>query len=108
MSRILIVDDEQSICWAFREFLTDEGHEVDVASTAEEGLQCAANTRHDALLLDVRLPGIDGLTAMQQFQQASADMPIIVMTAFGNLDTVVKATRSTTSPSRSTWTRPGP
>ncbi len=91
MSRILIVDDEQSICWAFREFLTDEGHEVDVASTAEEGLQCAANTRHDALLLDVRLPGIDGLTAMQQFQQASADMPIIVMTAFGNLDTAVKA-----------------
>jgi len=91
MSRILIVDDEASICWAFREFLTDEGHDVDVASSAEEGLQYASRTQHDALLLDVRLPGMDGLTAMRQFQQTSAETPIIVMTAFGNLDTAVKA-----------------
>src|SRR5690606_27667405 len=80
-----------SICWAFREFLTDEGHDVDVASSAEEGLQFAAQARHDALLLDVRLPGIDGLTAMRQFQQTSAETPILVMPAFGNLDTAVKA-----------------
>ena len=39
MSRILIVDDEASICWAFRESLTDEGHEVHVAASAEEGLR---------------------------------------------------------------------
>ena len=55
MSRILIVDDEASICWAFREFLTDEGHEVDVAASAEEGLQLAGAAPPDAVVLDVRL-----------------------------------------------------
>ena len=41
MSRVLVVDDEASICWALREFLGDLGHEVDVASSAEEGLEVA-------------------------------------------------------------------
>ncbi len=91
MSRILIVDDEESICWAFREFLTDDGHEVSVASSAEEGLRCAAQSPHDALVLDVRLPGMDGISAMRRFQETMHAAPIIVMTAFGNLDTAVKA-----------------
>ena len=90
MSRILIVDDEASICWAFREFLTDEGHQVDVASTAEQGFQLAAAGPPDAVVLDIRLPGIDGLQAMGRFQSLSA-APIVIITAFGNLDTAVRA-----------------
>ena len=69
MSRVLIVDDEESICWAFREFLTDEGHVVDVASSAEEGLSRAEEARPDALVLDIRLPGLDGLSAMGRFRR---------------------------------------
>ena len=65
MSRILIVDDEASICWAFRESLADEGHHVEVAASAEEGLRIADAGPLDAVVLDVRLPGMDGLTAMQ-------------------------------------------
>ena len=45
MSRILIVDDEASICWAFRESLGDDGHHVEVAATAEEGLRIAGSNR---------------------------------------------------------------
>src|SRR3982750_3636173 len=91
MSHILIVDDEASICWAFREFLTDEGHQVDVASSAEEGLKLAEARVPDAVVLDVRLPGMDGLSALPEFRSRVGASPIVVITAFGNLDTAVRA-----------------
>ena len=69
MSRILIVDDEASICWAFREFLADEGHDVSVAASAEEGFEIADGGALDAVVLDVRLPGMDGLTALSRFRE---------------------------------------
>ena len=91
MSRILIVDDEASICWAFRESLADEGHHVEVAASAEEGLRIADASPLDAVVLDVRLPGMDGLTAMPTFRERIGPAPIIVITAFGNLETAVRA-----------------
>ena len=91
MSRVLVVDDEASICWALREFLGDQGHEVDVASSAEEGLELAGREPHDAVILDVRLPGIDGLSALGKFRELAGPAPIIVITAFGNLETAVRA-----------------
>ena len=84
MSRILIVDDEASICWALRESLTDEGHDVDVASSAEQGLQLARATRPDALVLDIRLPGTDGLTAMKAFQAVIGPAPMRNPSTAGN------------------------
>jgi two-component system nitrogen regulation response regulator GlnG len=91
MSRILIVDDEASICWAFREFLADLGHDVRIAATAEEGFEIAEQNELDAVVLDVRLPGMDGLTALSRFREQVGPAPIVVMTAFGNLETVVQA-----------------
>jgi DNA-binding NtrC family response regulator len=91
MARILIVDDEASICWAFRESLGDLGHEVDVAASAEEGLQIASHNNLDVVVLDVRLPGVDGLTAMRSFRERLGPVPIVVITAFGNLETAVRA-----------------
>jgi two-component system nitrogen regulation response regulator GlnG len=91
MSRILIVDDEASICWAFREFLTDEGHRVDVAASAEEGLKLAEQSPPDAVVLDIRLPGVDGLAALAAFRDRVGPAPVVVITAFGSLDTAVRA-----------------
>ncbi len=91
MSHVLIVDDEPSICWAFRECLTDEGFSVDVAGTAEQALPMAARIKPDVIVMDVRLPGIDGLQAMQQFRCKFVGVPVIIMTAFGNLKTAVGA-----------------
>jgi DNA-binding NtrC family response regulator len=91
MSRVLIVDDEASICWALRESLGDEGHDVDVAASAEEGMRLADTDAFDAVVLDVRLPGMDGLTAMGGLRDRLGPVPIIVITAFGNLETAVKA-----------------
>ena len=91
MSRILVVDDEPAICWSFRESLGDEGHEVETAASAEEALRLAGLGRFDAAILDVRLPGMDGLTALPLLREALNDVPIVVMTAFGDLETAVKA-----------------
>lgn len=91
MSRVMIVDDEASICWAFGEYLEDLGHDVVIASTAEEGLELARGEALDAVILDVRLPGMDGLSAMGTFRERAGAAPIIIITAFGNLDTAVRA-----------------
>src|SRR6188472_3861063 len=69
------------------------GHTVDVAASAEEGIHLAASTRPDVLILDVRLPGMDGLTAMESFGRYLNGAPIIVITAFGDLRTAVEAVR---------------
>jgi two-component system nitrogen regulation response regulator GlnG len=91
MSRILVVDDEASICWALREFLTDLGHDVDVAANAEDGLRLAESGRPEAIVLDVRLPGMDGLTALRAVRERLPATPVVVITAFGSLETAVRA-----------------
>jgi two-component system nitrogen regulation response regulator GlnG len=91
MSHVLIVDDEPSICWGFRELLTEDGHEVSIASSAEEAIDLASQSAPDAVILDVRLPGRDGLSAIKDLRDRVGDAPIIVVTAFGNLRTAVRA-----------------
>ena len=93
MSRILVVDDEPSISWGLSRLVRGMGHTVDVAASAEEGIHLAAGTRPDVLILDVRLPGMDGLTAMESFGRHLNGAPIIVITAFGDLKTAVEAVR---------------
>jgi two-component system nitrogen regulation response regulator GlnG len=91
MSYVMIVDDEPSICWGFEQLLGDEGHEVRVAASAEEALRLSADRAPDAIVLDVRLPGMDGLTAIGHFRSQLGNVPIVVVTAFGNLEVAVKA-----------------
>jgi len=94
MSRILIVDDEPAIGWSLRELLTDEGHAVEVAASVEAGLETCARFAPQAMLLDVRLPGRDGISALPEFRGIVPDTPVVVMTAFGDLDTAVRAVRA--------------
>lgn len=91
MSRILIVDDEPAISWSLREALADEGHAVEVAASVEAGLQTCERQAPEAILLDVRLPGRDGISALPDFRALVPESPIIVMTAFGDLETAVRA-----------------
>jgi two-component system nitrogen regulation response regulator GlnG len=91
MSHVLVVDDEPAICWGFRELLRGDGHDVTIASSAEEMLQVAGPCQPDAVILDVRLPGQDGLSVMSRLRDLTGDAPIIVITAFGNLETAVRA-----------------
>jgi len=91
---VLVVDDEPSICWALEKMLKQEGHRVVTASSAEEGLSLA--TEHDLsmVVLDVRLPKEDGISALPKFLKATNNAPVVVITAFGDLETAVAAVRN--------------
>ncbi len=94
MNRILIVDDEPAIGWSLRELLRDGGHEVHVAASAEAALEVCGPFKPDTILLDVRLPGRDGISAIPDLRAAAAGAPVVVMTAFGDLDTAVRAVQA--------------
>ena len=91
MSHVLIVDDEPAICWAFRESLADDGHSVETVGNAEEALGSIERQTPDVVVLDVRLPGQDGLSLLSQLRDRIRTTPVIIMTAFGSLDTAVAA-----------------
>ena len=95
MAHVLIIDDEPSICWGLKKLAESLGHVARVASSAEAGLREAEKSpKPEAVFLDVRLPGIDGITAMPQLRERLPDAPIIVMTAHGELETAVDAIRN--------------
>jgi len=94
MPHLLIVDDEQSICWGLAKLAEQLGHSATTAVSAEQGLAATVKSRPDVIMLDVRLPGMDGLAAMRHFQDAAPGVPIVVMTAYGELSTAVAAVRN--------------
>ncbi len=93
MSKVLVVDDEQSICWGLSRLGKSIGHEVVTASSAEQALAMVAETKPEVIVLDVRLPGMDGLTAIGEFRERIGQVPIIVMTAYGDLKTAIDVVR---------------
>jgi two-component system, NtrC family, nitrogen regulation response regulator GlnG len=88
---ILIVDDEEAISWSLRKAFERQGHRVGVAASAEAAFDVAAKIRPDVVVLDVRLPGMDGLAALGRLREITRDAPVIVVTAHGNLSTAVRA-----------------
>lgn len=93
MATLMVVDDEPSICWGLKRTGEALGHQVVTFSSAEAGLEAFRGESPDVLFLDIRLPGMDGLEAMPQFQKLSPEIPVIVMTAYGDLETAVVAVR---------------
>ncbi len=91
MPSVLIVDDEEPIAWALRRAFERIGHKVAVAATAEDGLAKAKTAKPDVVFLDVRLPGMDGLTALDKLKSVAPDAAVVVITAHGNLNTAVRA-----------------
>src|SRR5438874_146604 len=88
---VLIIDDEEPIAWALRRAFEREGYRVAVAATAEDGLAKARQHPPDVVFLDVRLPGMDGLTALGELKKVAPAAAVVVITAHGNLNTAVKA-----------------
>jgi two-component system nitrogen regulation response regulator GlnG len=88
---VLIIDDEEPIAWALRRAFEREKYRVEVSPTAEDGLAKARRQAPDVVFLDVRLPGMDGLTALGELKKAAPLAAVVVITAHGNLNTAVKA-----------------
>src|SRR3990172_5856550 len=91
--RILVVDDEESVRWALRKALERANYRVDLAADGPSGLQAAEEPGVDLALLDVRLPGRDGLDVLREIRKRRPDLPVIMMTAYGTLQVAVEAMR---------------
>ena len=90
---ILIVDDEPSILKSLGGLLTDEGFDVITASNGYEGLKIIDRESPDLVLLDIWMPGIDGIETLKQIKKENPYVQVIVITGHGNIETAVKATK---------------
>ena len=93
MAKVMVVDDEESIVWSFKKLIEGMGHTFSSAATAEKGIEIARKEQPDLVVMDVKLPGMDGLTAIEELQRISARAKFIVITAHGTLDTAVRAVK---------------
>jgi len=94
MARILVADDERSICDAFRLLLESEGHTPLIASTGEEALLLVREQAPDLAFVDVRMPGMGGLEVLKEVGRIAPALPVVVMTAYGTLETAAEALRN--------------
>jgi two-component system, NtrC family, response regulator AtoC len=90
-ARILVVDDEKLIRWSVGERLQRDGYEVLAAESGEQALDLVASNAPDLMLLDVRLPGIDGLTTLQRALSLHPDVTVLMMSAHSTVDIAVEA-----------------
>lgn len=90
---ILVVDDEASICQSLKAILEDEGYQVLVAGSGEEAIKIVAEEMPQLVLLDIWLPGIDGLETLKAIHAAHPNVLIIMMSGHGTIETAVKATK---------------
>ena len=82
MKKILLVDDEPSIQIVYREEFEDEGYEVLSALNGEEGLEIFQAEKPDIVILDIHMPGMNGIEVLRQMKQQRSDIPVILSSAF--------------------------
>ena len=88
--RILVIEDEQKVARALKEGLTHEGYQVDLAFSGEEGFYLLSTAQYDLLLLDLMLPGRDGLEILKSVRKQGMTFPVLVLTARDTVEDRVK------------------
>ena len=90
---ILVVDDEVSICQSLKAILKDEGYQVLVAGSGEEAIKVVDEEMPQLVLLDIWLPGIDGLETLKAIKAAHPNVLVIMMSGHGTIETAVRSTK---------------
>ncbi len=91
--RYLVVDDNRDFADNLREILTDHGAEVDVACCGEEGLERATSRRYDAIVTDMRMPGMDGAQLLNRLRSVDPGVPTVLLSAFSQDELLRRAKR---------------
>jgi DNA-binding NtrC family response regulator len=89
--KILVVDDEPEICWIVKKVLVEAGFDVDLAFDGERGLDMVEKGEPNLVLLDLRLPGIDGLETLKRIKAQHTQLPVVILSAFDNVGAAVRA-----------------
>lgn len=93
MASILIIDDEKAIRKTLTEILSFEGYKIEEAADGEEGLKKFKEKSYDAVLCDIKMPKIDGLDFLQKAVELNPDVPVIMISGHGNIETAVEAVK---------------
>ncbi|GEP93434.1 DNA-binding transcriptional response regulator, NtrC family, contains REC, AAA-type ATPase, and a Fis-type DNA-binding domains [Chitinophaga terrae (ex Kim and Jung 2007)] len=93
MANILIIDDEKSIRKTLSEILSYEGYKIEEAADGIEGFKMFQAKTYDAVLCDIKMPKMDGLEFLEKAKEVNADVPIIMVSGHGNIDTAVDAVK---------------
>jgi DNA-binding NtrC family response regulator len=93
MSNILIIDDEKAIRKTLSEILSYEGYKIDEAGDGEEGLKKVKEKEYDVILCDIKMPKIDGIEFLERAKEANPDVPIIMISGHGTIETAVEAVK---------------
>ena len=87
---ILIIEDEQQLCCSIAEGLRMNGYETDPCFDGDEGLELCMTENYDLILLDLNLPGIDGLDILRQFREMNSSTPVLILSARGQIQDKVE------------------
>ena len=93
MSNILIIDDEKAIRKTLSEILSYEGYKIDEAGDGEEGLKKVKEKEYDVILCDIKMPKIDGIEFLEKAKEIGPDIPIIMISGHGTIETAVEAVK---------------
>lgn len=93
MADILIIDDEKAIRKALTEILSAEGYKTEEAGDGEEGLRKFKERSYDVVLCDIKMPKLDGIEFLQKATESNADVPVIMISGHGNIETAVDAVK---------------
>ena len=91
--RVLVVDDETAIREAIRMTLEYEGYRVDEARSGQDGLDKAGRTPYDAILLDIKMPVLDGIEVLENLKTQRIGAPVIMVSGHGDVSTAVECTK---------------
>ena len=93
MPSILIIDDEKSIRKTLNEILSFEGYKIDEAADGEEGLKKFREKNYDLVLCDIKMPKLDGIEFLERAKEINDEVPIIIISGHGNIETAVEAVK---------------
>lgn len=93
MASILIIDDEKAIRKTLSEILSYEGYKIEEAADGEEGLKKFGERNYDVVLCDIKMPKLDGIEFLEKSKEINPDVPVIMISGHGNIDTAVEAVR---------------
>ncbi len=91
--KLLLIEDDVRVAWVLAEAFGAEGHETTIRYSGEDGLAYLARERPDAVVLDVRLPAIDGVGVLRQIRATDQALPVIIMTGLATLGEIAEARR---------------
>ncbi|MFH1026036.1 MAG: sigma-54 dependent transcriptional regulator, partial [Nitrospirota bacterium] len=93
MAKILVIDDDANLCWTLSKVLSEEHFEIKTAATGPDGLKILRDEGIDLLILDLALPGMGGISVLEELRSFDHHLPVLILTGYGNIHTAVQTTK---------------